>query len=71
MYGGINELMNDRDYYRRSAVNSRYSEWTEKGQTALMEYAVLMASYIQQAEDKELNKRAKDLVIKGLKGEEV
>ena len=71
MYGGINELMNNKDYYRRSAVNSRYSEWSEKGMKVLIEYALEMSRHIQEAEDKELNKRAKDLVIKGLKGEEV
>jgi hypothetical protein len=71
MYGGINELMNNKDYYRRSAINSRYSEWTEKGMKELIEYSLLMSQHIQEAEDKELNKRAKDLVIKGLKGETV
>jgi len=71
IYGGINELMNNRDYYRRSAVGSRYSEWTETGMKVLLEYTVYMAHYIHDAEDKVLDKRAKELVIKGLKGEEV
>jgi len=71
MYGGINELMNNRDYYRRSVVSSRYSEWTETGMKILMEYTLEMTQRIQDAEDKALDKRAKELVIKGLKGEKV
>ena len=71
MYGGINELMNNRDYFRRSAVGSKYSEWTEKGMTVLMEHTLEMTQRIQDAEDKALDKRAKELVIKGLKGEKV
>ena len=71
MYGGINELMNNRDYYHRSSVGAKYSTWTEKGMKVFSEYTLEMARHIQEAEDKELNKRAKDLVIKGLKGEKV
>jgi hypothetical protein len=71
MYGGINELMNNRDYYFRSEVGAQYSSWTEKGQVALMTYTVQMSRYIQTAEDKVLDKRSKELVIKGLKGETI
>ena len=71
MYGGINELMNNRDYYHRSSVGSKYSTWTEKGMSVLMEYTLEMTQRIQDAEDKALDRRAKELVIKGLKGEEV
>ena len=71
MYGGINELMNNKDYFRRSAVGSKYSEWTETGMRVLMEHTLEMSRHIQDAEDKALDKRAKELVIKGLKGEKV
>jgi len=71
IYGGINELMNNRDYYHRSAVGSKYSTWTEKGMAVLMEHTLEMTRRIQDAEDTALDKRAKDLVIKGLKGEKV
>jgi len=69
MYGGINELMNNRDYYRRSSVDSKYSEWTKTGMKALIEHTLEMTQRIQTAEEQSLNKRAKDMVIKGLKGE--
>jgi len=71
MYGGINELMNDRKYYYRSTVGPKYSNWTEAGQKALLEYAAQMSYHIQETEDTLLDKRAKELVIKGLKGEKV
>lgn len=71
IYGGINEMMNNRKFYYRSEVGPRYSNWTKEGQEALMEYVHSMAAYIHTAEDKLLDKRAKTLVIKGLKGEEV
>jgi len=71
MYGGISELMNNRKFYYRSEVGPQYSSWTKEGQEALMEYTFQMAQHIHIAEDKSLDKRAKALVIKGLKGEEV
>lgn len=71
MYGGINELMNNKDYYRRSSISAKYSTWTETGMRVLMEYTLEMTQRIQDAEDKALDKRAKELVIKGLKGEKV
>ena len=71
MYGGINELMNNRDYYHRSSVGAKYSTWTEQGMKILLEYTLEMAQHIHDAEDKALDKRAKDLVIKGLKGEKI
>jgi len=71
IYGGINELMNNRDYYHRSSVGSKYSTWTEKGMAVLMEHTLEMTRRIQDAEDTALDKRAKELVIKGLKGEKV
>ena len=71
IYGGINELMNNRDYYHRSPVAAKYSTWTETGMKVLLEYTLEMTQRVQDAEDKSLDKRAKELVIKGLKGEEV
>ena len=71
MYGGVRQLMRNREYYYHSAVCMDYSHWTEKGQQALTEYLNLMGYKMLQAEEKELNQRAKDLVIKGLKGEQI
>ena len=71
MFGGVRELMKNRDYYYHSSVGSNYSHWTENGKEALSDYMNIMAYQMIEAEEKELNRRAKDLVIKGLKGEKV
>jgi hypothetical protein len=71
MYGGINELMNNKDFYYRSSVGSDYSHWTEKGTLVMIEFVKSMTQQMHTVEDKSLDKRAKELVIKGLKGEKV
>jgi hypothetical protein len=71
LYGGLTELMNNQDFYYRSTAGSDYSKWTEKGSAVMLEYVTSMSRQIHTAEDKLLDKRAKNLVIKGLKGETV
>ena len=69
MYGGIKELMNNRHYYYRSSVSKDYSYFTTEGQQAVKSFILDMARYISEAEDKELDQRAKDMVMRELKGE--
>jgi hypothetical protein len=69
LYGGMLELMRNRHYYYNSGVNSTYNSWTDEGQAALAEYMTLVAGKMWEAEQVELNIRAKDLVVKELKGE--
>ena len=71
MFGGINELMRNRKYYYHSDVGQTYSYWTDEGKEALLEYMNIMVYKLHEAEEESLNKRAKELVIKGLKGETV
>ena len=71
MYGGIEALTTNKEYYYNSGIGVGYSRWTEAGQQAVMEFTQLMAFKILQAKDAELDKRAKELVINGLKGEKV
>jgi hypothetical protein len=71
MYGGIYQLMKNKDYYYYSSAGSGYSNWTDTGKQALLEYINLMAHKMMQVEEVELNQRAKDLVVKGLKGEKI
>ena len=70
-FGGISELMRNKEYYYFSSIGSTYSHWTEAGKEALYEYMDLMAYKFHEAEQESLNKRAKELVINGLKGEKV
>lgn len=70
-YGGVVEIMNNRNYYYKSSVGSEYNHLTESGLKVMSEYMNFMAGLIADAEEASLNKRAKDLVINGLKGEKV
>jgi hypothetical protein len=68
MYGGIKELMADRRYYYNSGMGKKYSHFTDEGKLALQDFVSDIAVYITEAEDKELDQRAKDMVLKELKG---
>jgi hypothetical protein len=69
MYGGITHLMKDRDLYYSSGVGVEYNRWTDKGKEALAEYMNILSGQIIKAESLELDQRAKNLVINGLKGD--
>ena len=71
MFGGVTEMLKNRNLYYHSTIGPTYCHFTEEGKEALREYMNLMAYKILEAEEAFLNKRAKELVIKGLKGETV
>lgn len=67
MYGGICEMMQNRRYYYQSSVGKSYSHWTEEGKAAMEKFVGDMTHYIVEAEEKSLDNRAKDMVLKELK----
>ena len=67
MYGGINELMQNRRYYYRSTIGNHYSHWTEEGKTAMDTFMREMTQYIYDAEQRSLNERAKEQTLQALK----
>jgi len=69
IYGGISELIRNNKLYRRSPVSDDYSHFTEEGSVAVKKFIQSMAVLIYLAEEKDLDERAKDIVIRGLKGE--
>lgn len=71
IYGGVNELIHNDKYYRHSPVGPEYCRFTDTGKVALEEFMAQMAVNMHKAEAAELDKRAKELVIKGLKGETI
>lgn len=71
IFGGLHELMRNRHYYYHSGVGSSYSHWTEEGKLALVEYMNVMGYKLMEAEENDLRKRSKEMVMKGLKGESV
>ena len=68
MFGGLNELMNNRRYYYHSGVGQAYSHWTDEGKEALVEYMNVMGWKLKEAEEASLVQRSKEMVMNGLKG---
>lgn len=68
LYGGLTEIMHNRNYYYHSGIGSNYSHFTEDGKQAVTEYINLIIGKMYEAEEAELDKRAKDMVLKELKG---
>jgi hypothetical protein len=66
-YGGMLELLNNRNYYYHSSVGSSYSHLTEDGKEAMIEFVNMIAFKMKEAEDADLNNRAKQQVIEQLK----
>jgi len=71
MFGGIMEMMRNRKYYHFSSVGGNYSHWTDEGKEALQEYMQIISYKLWEAEEADLKNRSKEMVLKGLKGEEV
>ena len=71
LYGGISEILSNRHYYYHSSVGAGYCHFTDAGKAAIAEYLNIIGAEMIKAEEASLNKRAKDLVINGLKGEKV
>jgi hypothetical protein len=71
LYGGISEILSNRQYYYHSSIGAEYSHFTDAGKAAMADYLNIMGAAMIKAEEASLNKRAKDLVINGLKGEKV
>ena len=66
-YGGMLELLNNRAYYYKSSVGKDYSYLTEDGKTAVVEFMNMIAWKMLEAENAELDKRAKQQVLDQLK----
>ena len=71
IFGGLHELMKDRKFYHHSSVGQNYSYWTDEGKEALAEYMQVMGWKLKEAEEADLKKRAKDMTMNALKGENV
>ena len=71
IFGGLNELMRNRNYFYHSSVGSGYSHWTNQGKDALVEYMNVMGWKLKEAEEADLRKRAKEMTMSALKGESV
>jgi hypothetical protein len=63
VYGGLEELVNNRRYYYHSSVGGAYSHLTDDGKAAVVEFMDLMAFKIRETEQADLEARAKQQVL--------
>jgi hypothetical protein len=70
LYGGLLEIMNNRQYYYKSSSGQDYSHFTEEGEQALVEYMNLVSWKMIETENDELNARSKEIILKTLKGDQ-
>jgi hypothetical protein len=68
VYGGLEEIVNNRRYYYHSTAT--YSHFTEIGKQAVGEFMDIMAYKIREAEEQNLESRAKKQVLDSLKFKE-
>lgn len=66
-YGGLMELINNRHYYYHSSVSESYSHFTDEGKEAVSEFMNMIAWKMKKAEEADLDRRAKEMVLKELK----
>ena len=67
VYGGMMEIMRNRQYYYHSSVGSTYSHFTDEGREVMIEFLNVIGGKMMEAEHDELDQRAKELVINELK----
>ena len=67
VYGGMMEIMRNRQYYYQSSVGSVYSHFTDEGREVMIEFLNVIGGKMMEAEHEELNERAKQQVIDQLK----
>lgn len=70
LYGSLYELALDKKYYYHSKFDTKYSHFTPEGEKAVVEILTIWVDRLLKEEDSSLNKRAKDMVLKGLKDNE-
>lgn len=71
LYGGLLELVHNSRFYYNSTISVDYNKFTDEGKEALQDFMKHMASVMIKSEEEDLNKRSKELVLKGLKGETI
>ncbi len=69
VYGGLEEILNNRNYYYNSSVGASYSHLTDSGKEAVIEFMDLMSYKIIEANNADLDRCAKEMVLKELKGQ--
>ena len=67
IYAGLAEILKDKRLYYHSTAGASYCHLTDEGEKAVLEWMTLMAPKMVELEAKELDARAKALVLAELK----
>jgi hypothetical protein len=67
IYAGFIELLENKKFYYHSSIDSKYSHLTDEGKTAIIDLVHMIAPHIIAAHIRELDERAKKMVMDGLK----
>jgi len=67
VYGGLEEIINNRRYYYASSMSFGYSHFTDEGKEAVIEFLDLMSQKMRESENADLENRARQQIIDGLK----
>jgi hypothetical protein len=70
IYGGVEELLQDKKFYYHSGIGAGYSHLTDAGKAAVVEFVEIVGWKIREAREEDLNNRAKQQVLDSLKGKE-
>jgi hypothetical protein len=69
VYGGLQELLKDKKYYRYSDIGPDYSHLTDEGTKVVVDLVNVLGYRIRKAEEEDLDERAKRQVLDKLKGD--
>lgn len=69
LYGSIAELSKNSKYFKDSPFGGKYCYYTEEGEKAVLEILQFWTIKLVEEEKRLLDKRAKELVLQELKGE--
>lgn len=71
MYASLLELSKNKQNFYHSGISDSYSKFTDNGQTIVIDYLEKLIPIMHRVDQAELDKRAKQMVIDGLKGKEI
>jgi hypothetical protein len=66
LYGSLCEIAQNKNYYHKG-IAAEYSQLTVRGEAAVRDLVNLWSYYIIKSNEEELDTRAKEMVLKGLK----
>ncbi len=72
LYGGIIEMMKNREFFYRSEIGKahEYSSWTDQGKEELMEFIMAHSKKMLVAEELEIDTLAREMTFSALKKKE-